>query len=465
MKKIIYSAFISLFALAISACSEDRFDGANGDLPEASLYENCFKVTVDENNNAHFSFEPVAGVDMTGITPVWIVDGAYSSAFEFTKFYRKKGIYSVECKVKNRNGMSAGVVVKKFEVLKTRMNGFEGFDVDANAGLNMLQGATFDNFAYYYAPGWAEIPGGPTYSYNSSENSITIDYPTGTSERWQNQFSFSTGVALQDGVEYDVSMIVTSTQAIPSMKVKMNQNASGDPNILLDKDFSVPADEPIALYATKLLAGGVSDLKIIFDFGGNPDNTNVIIENICILPSDQNNVEAPAELNEAFDYNDPRNVFAAIDQAGVFEETCFWADNNWTEISHEIISTHDGNVHTVTIPGPVGANEWQAQYTWVNLPLAVNASDHYDCSIKVSASLNGEPVKFNGATVKLTDMNSDDNMLFNARHEIPVGGWVYRFEDVQMAQGDAASMKLVFDFGGAPEGAVITISDVTVIKK
>lgn len=45
------------------------------------------------------------------------------------------------------------------------------------------------------------------------------------------------------------------------MKVKMNQNASGDPNILLDKDFSVPADEPIALYATKLLAGGVSDLK------------------------------------------------------------------------------------------------------------------------------------------------------------------------------------------------------------
>ncbi|MBD4340202.1 hypothetical protein GUH15_30005, partial [Xanthomonas citri pv. citri] len=80
-----YSAFISLFALAISACSEDRFDGANGDLPEASLYENCFKVTVDENNNAHFSFEPVAGVDMTGITPVWIVDGAYSSAFEFTK--------------------------------------------------------------------------------------------------------------------------------------------------------------------------------------------------------------------------------------------------------------------------------------------------------------------------------------------------------------------------------------------
>ncbi len=70
-----------------------------------------------------------------GITPVWVIDGAYSSDYTLSKYYRKKGTYNVECFVKNRNGISKESVKKQFNIEKTKMNGFAGFVEDSEFNL------------------------------------------------------------------------------------------------------------------------------------------------------------------------------------------------------------------------------------------------------------------------------------------------------------------------------------------
>ncbi len=99
MKKILYhSAFAFLAAFLLGACSPEDFSGANGELPNIADYADNFNISVDQDiNTANFSFNSTEG-----ITPIWVIDGAYSSDYTLSKYYRKKGTYDVECFVKNR---------------------------------------------------------------------------------------------------------------------------------------------------------------------------------------------------------------------------------------------------------------------------------------------------------------------------------------------------------------------------
>ena len=129
MKNIFkYMAGVLIAGFAITACSPEEFDGANGNIPQLSDYTDNFKVTVNqETNYATFEF-----ISAPGVSPVWIIDGAYAGGYSFSKYYRKKGSYTVECKVKNANGFSDGSVTKTFDIEKTKMTGFGGFVEDSN---------------------------------------------------------------------------------------------------------------------------------------------------------------------------------------------------------------------------------------------------------------------------------------------------------------------------------------------
>ena len=105
MKNIFkYIAGVLVAGFAMTSCSPEDFTGANGNIPQASDYTDNFKVTVDQTTNyANFEFTSAPGV-----SPIWIIDGAYQASYGFSKYYRKKGSYTVECKVKNANGISDG---------------------------------------------------------------------------------------------------------------------------------------------------------------------------------------------------------------------------------------------------------------------------------------------------------------------------------------------------------------------
>ncbi|TWV11324.1 hypothetical protein FQ707_10985 [Bacteroidaceae bacterium HV4-6-C5C] len=461
--KYMAGVLIASAGFAMAACSPEEYTGANGNIPQVSDYSDNFKVSVDqETNNAKFEFTSAPGV-----TPVWIIDGtSYSSAYNFIKYYRKKGSYTVECKVKNANGISDGSVVKTFEVEKTKMTGFPGFVEDSQ--YNLFKGIELPNNpgnnddpthnpGFWYAPGWSQIAAPQCVL---SKGAYTVTLPTATTDRWQAQMAIKTGLAISAGKHYDFSVILTSNVAHKGVKVKICQ-ADNDNLILLDKDFALEAGEPKALWGSDLEGADMSNVKIVFDFGGNASNTEINIESFVLKDhANDDGTKVPNQLATPFDYNDAGNIWKAVDTNKAFTEETYFGDANWNAIPATPAITHEGSKHTIIIPVATPAEEWHAQWKlYTELPAAANAT--VDFSLKVNSS-----IKLPGMTVKLTDPVDDGNFFFAVREALPSGDYVFRIENAKLAKdADVQKLLLVFDFGGAPEGAVITVSDITLIKK
>lgn len=454
MKNIFkYIAGAFFVGAAMTACSPEDFTGANGNIPQASDYAENFKVTVDQTTN-YASFEFVSA---PGVTPVWIIDGAYSSSFNLSKYYRKKGEYTVECKVKNANGISDGTITKTFVIEKTKMNGFGGFVEDSD--YNLFKGVTFANPSYYYAPGWNQIAD-PVWTYTKGAYNLTL--PAATTERWQAQMLINTGVAISADKHYDFSVIVTSTVAHKGMKVKVCQ-ADDDNLILVDKDFALEAGEPKCLWASNLEGADMSNVKVVFDFGGNADNTEISIENFVLKDhANDDGTEVPEEvvIVTPFDYNDAGNIWKAVDEAQAITDETYFGDDSWGAIACNPEITHDGSKHTIVIPVETSAAEiWRAQWK-LHTELSATADDMVDFSMKVNTSAN-----LPNMIVKLTQDGDDDNFFFAQQATIPAGDFVFRQENMKLPVGAAPKLMLVLGMGGAPVDAVITINEITIIKK
>lgn len=169
--------------MAFASCSPEEFAGADGNLPTVSDYADNFSVTVDQSiNTAYFTFTAAPGV-----TPYWIIDGeTVSGQYSFSKYWRKRGEHTVECRVKNKNGVSDGAVEKTFTIEKTKMSGFSGFDVSSEH--NLFNNAVFTDHSFYFAAaGWVgKNP--PVVTMGSDAKSFTLKDVTCGPKRWQGQF-------------------------------------------------------------------------------------------------------------------------------------------------------------------------------------------------------------------------------------------------------------------------------------
>lgn len=119
MKHNIFLSLVALASFIFAACSPDEYDGADqSQLPRLADYADAFTVTVNQNTNwAHFDFDP----SVSGVTPVWIINGTrYSAAFSDSAYYQNAGDYTVDCQVKNRNGISVDKITKTFHVDHSR---------------------------------------------------------------------------------------------------------------------------------------------------------------------------------------------------------------------------------------------------------------------------------------------------------------------------------------------------------
>lgn len=321
MKKMFRNmAYALLGGLMLSACSAEEFSGANGELPNVADFADNFKIDVDqETNTANFTFDSKAG-----ITPVWVIDGAYSSAFNLSKYYRKKGTYDVECFVKNRNGISKESVKKQFTVEKTKMNGFAGFVEDSE--FNLFKKISFPEkpSAGYYAPGWSQIAD-PVCSY--IKGCYTLKLPEATTERWQAQVPFTNlGISTSADKHYDFSVILTSNLGHGGVKVKLCQTDDDDA-ILMDKDIKLEAGEPKCLFGSDLDGVDISNLKIVFDFGGNKAGDEIMIESLVLKDhANDDGTEVPEEIKVPFDYNTAGNLWKAVDEAQSFVNTNWFGD-------------------------------------------------------------------------------------------------------------------------------------------
>ena len=341
----------------------------------------------------------------------------------FTRFYRKAGTYSVECKVRNRDGISDGSITKEFIIEKTQMNGFGGFDPESD--FNLFKDVTFSEPSFYYAPGWAQVAN-PSYSY--IDGTYTMTLPTATSERWQAQMLINTGVAITAGATYDFSVIMTSTTAHSGVKVKICQ-ADDDNLILMDQDFSLEANEPKALWASELEGVDLSNVKVVFDFGGNADNTDITIESFVL--KDHANDDGTGTATYA---------------------TTFYYAPGWSQIADPTYSL-DGTTHSLTF-GEATGEKWQNQFTLTTDNLALSAGESYDFRVIVHTS-----VELPAFTYKFCQADDDANALFElttavaANEDVAVKA--INVPGVAITQG-----KLVFDFGGNAANTTVTLSDI-----
>lgn len=434
---------VAFGAAMMASCSPEDFDSPNGNVPLASDYEENVHVTVDQaTNNAIFHFDAAPGV-----TPVWLVDGRpINSNFTAKRFYRKAGTYTVECKVKNANGMSDGSIVRDFTINKTIMTGFGGFD--AQSDKNLFKNATVKQAAGFYAPGWSQIAD-PFVS--MSGNDFTVNLPQATTEQWQCQIPLETDVCTtQDpDVTYDFSVIITSSTDHKGITIKLT-NPYNDGDFYFQERVEFKAGEPKCFHIENLPSRSIDNLKLFFDFGGNAANTDISVENICFIKTSDNEVEVPVEEPEPVwvDIDSDENLWNIANP----KFTSGYYAPGWSPIADPVV-TINGREYSFVLPQAT-YERWQAQVPFETTLGISDTSVEYDFLAIIESS---EDLT---AMVKLTDASDDNNYFFADETKLAAGAETRVVKQKVTVGNPCDALKLFFDFGGNPAGTEIKIKDI-----
>ena len=143
---------------------------------------------------------------------------------------------------------------------------------------NLWNGTAF-NSTFYYAPGWSQI----------ADSGITVDgttyslaFPSATTDQWQNQVIFTTeSLAISATEKYDFRVTLQASNDIKNATIKLTQNDDDDTFLfLLNKDLA--AGEEVVVKSVNTAGVDITQAKLVFDFGGNPANTDLVIKDILL---------------------------------------------------------------------------------------------------------------------------------------------------------------------------------------
>jgi len=329
-------------------------------------------------------------------------------------------------------------------------------------GTNLLASMSVD-LSQYYAPGWSQLADA---EYTSENGNYVISYPTATSDQWQAQFTFNrTGISLDPAKAYDFRVKLMSTTDHPGATVKVTQQDNDDIYLTADR-HALTAYEDLWIELPNLMLnkeGQITDLKIVFDFGGNAANTEITISDMHL----QEHAEGGnGGGSTSLDYNSTSNLWKAVDEGSAFVSVTPWfSPEGWgggltPEWSHDAGS----DTWELTIPEGMGGSQWMGQFP-INTTISAEQAATYSFAVTLYAE-NDCP----GVTIKLTQTDEDgakhdDNFFFADRHDVPgYEDWTYTAEHVQLPKGDAHALSLFFDFGGSPVNTKVQIKKVTLIK-
>lgn len=440
-------------AVALPSCSEDSIYNVNAnDVPEAANYAENMVITVDQSTNiATFSF------NAKGVYPVWIIDGkSYSSKFEFNRYYRKAGEYSVEVKIGNVNGVSAGTITKSFTIDKTMMNGFGGFVYDSE--FNLWTKASKKINSFFYAPGWAQLPD-PEHSFDGE--TLSLKLTAATTDQWQAQMHVGTDISLNEGEAYDGSVIFTASKDMKNITLKIHPDGDDDDahSFFPNQKINLTAGEPQTFWFSNLTAAvPMNNIVFTFDFGGNPEDVEISIENVVIKSHANDDGTVLPELPSTPEPNwvavdSPDNLWSKATTTNFF----YYAPN-WGQIADPVL-TFDGKNFSVDLPAAT-FDQWQAQ---VGFATDIPYTEVVPMDFKITLKSNKDHP---GVTIKLVQPDEegkkhDDNFFFADRVPLTADApYTYWVAAVTPEEGAMPSMNLVLDFGGNAEGTVVEVSDI-----
>lgn len=335
---------------------------------------------------------------------------------------------------------------------------FEGFKFDSE--YNLWKSATIseDPF-FYYAPAWSQLPNPELTADGNKSYAFTL--ATATTDQWQAQFHLTSDIALSSASSYDCSVILNASTSIAKATVKITDTTS-DENFLFAENVSLNALEDYVFYMSDVPGIDAAAVKVVFDFGGNGDNCEVVIKNIVIKDhaNDDGTVlpdvtpDAGPQEPDWVDATSSANLWNSTTVANV-SQYCAQTDS-WVVIDN-FAYTFENGVYTLTCDKETNA-QWQNQFTLETADLAFAADGVYDFCVTIKAS-NDCP-----GVVKLTQIDDDNAFLFAenitlaAEEETKV--WFTNLTGVEIT-----TAKLVFDFGGNAAGTEIVIKDIIIQKQ
>lgn len=455
MKKIFYHlggiVLAAAMAGSFSACSPEEFGSPKeAGIPVASDYEEAVRIEVDqETNYANFYFD-----SKQGVMPVWIIDGKnYSTDFTMSKYYRKAGDYSVEVKVANSNGVSDGTLYKTFHIDKTKMTGFGGFVYDSE--FNMWTKATVEAPTFYYAPGWAQIAD-PAYTLTDGAYVVTL--PAATTDTWQSQMALVTDMSTSADKHYDFSVILTSTTDHPHVTVKLT-DATDDGKFYFEGKVALTANEPLCFWKSDMEGLDIASLKLVFDFGGNAENTEITVESVVLKDhANDDGTEVPVVDDTPepvwVDVNSDENLWK-----GAEYNMFFYYAPGWAQIADPGM-TVDGTKYIFALPEATN-ERWQAQCVFETSNVSTSAADEYDFKVTITSNTDLPAV-----TVKLCAMGEEGDgiIIFNEENVSITAETPTVVKAIKKAGVDIEAAKLVFDFGGNPAGTEVQVENIILQK-
>ena len=330
---------------------------------------------------------------------------------------------------------------------------FNGFNYNHEANLwKPVDAEGAHSYSFFYAPGWTQIAD-PEVS--CAGGKYTFSLPSATSEQWQAQCFIipTTDLPLSAATNYDFSCILNSSTDIKKVTLKLT-DTTNDGNFLFTENVNLTAFEDYVFYLSDLPGIDAAAVKMVFDFGGNPDNTEISVSNIVlkdhaiddgtVLPSVP---EDPVAGPEEYKYDSEANLWKAAD--GAHSCTFFYAPS-WNQLPDPELA-NNGNEYLLKLPSATFA-QWQAQFHIIpDNPVALESSKSYDFSVVLNSTTDIRAV-----TLKLTDVSSDDNFLFTENVNLTAFE-DYIFDLSDLPGIDAAAVKMVFDFGGNPDNTEVTI--------
>ena len=330
---------------------------------------------------------------------------------------------------------------------------FNGFNYNHEANLwKPVDAEGAHSYSFFYAPGWTQIAD-PEVS--CAGGKYTFSLPSATSEQWQAQCFIipTTDLPLSAATNYDFSCILNSSTDIKKVTLKLT-DTTNDGNFLFTENVNLTAFEDYVFYLSDLPGIDAAAVKMVFDFGGNPDNTEVSVSNIVlkdhaiddgtVLPSVP---EDPVAGPEEYKYDSEANLWKAAD--GAHSCTFFYAPS-WNQLPDPELA-NNGNEYLLKLPSATFA-QWQAQFFIIpDNPVALESSKSYDFSVVLNSTTDIKAV-----TLKLTENGNDDNFLFTENVNLSAFE-DYIFDLSDLPGIDAAAVKMVFDFGGNPDNTEVTI--------
>ena len=330
---------------------------------------------------------------------------------------------------------------------------FNGFNYNHEANLwKPVDAEGAHSYSFFYAPGWTQIAD-PEVS--CAGGKYTFSLPSATSEQWQAQCFIipTTDLPLSAATNYDFSCILNSSTDIKKVTLKLT-DTTNDGNFLFTENVNLTAFEDYVFYLSDLPGIDAAAVKMVFDFGGNPDNTEVSVSNIVlkdhaiddgtVLPSVP---EDPVAGPEEYKYDSEANLWKAADAAHSYS---FFYAPSWSQLPNPEVE-NNGNEYLLKLPSATFA-QWQAQFHIIpDNPVALESSKSYDFSVVLNSTTDIRAV-----TLKLTENGNDDNFLFTENVNLSAFE-DYIFDLSDLPGIDAAAVKMVFDFGGNPDNTEVTI--------